>query len=223
MDELEISGKLYISSKKAARQNKYHADYIGQLIRGGKIVGTKVGRAWYVEAASLASYLNEDPKDPKDPKEPEESVLKKNNLHAESSLENHEFSEKKPVSEAPVLKIAPRVGLTYLSETDFSEDRTKTKEVEQETEAGTRVHIHKNTPPETSAFSDPGDFGASLPRRWSFQLSVPQFSVPPFLGRIFFGLVTVGAFVALFAVSYEFSYTASLVDGQEASAVSFMQ
>ncbi len=57
MDELEISGKRYLSSKRAAKEHKYHADYIGQLIRAGKVLGTKVGRAWYVEAESLAEYL----------------------------------------------------------------------------------------------------------------------------------------------------------------------
>ena len=57
MDELEISGKRYLSSKRAAKEHKYHADYIGQLIRAGKVVGTKVGRAWYVEATSVDEYL----------------------------------------------------------------------------------------------------------------------------------------------------------------------
>ena len=57
MDELEISGKRYLSSKRAAKEHKYHADYIGQLIRAGKVVGTKVGRAWYVESVSLDEYL----------------------------------------------------------------------------------------------------------------------------------------------------------------------
>ncbi len=60
MDELEISGKRYISSRRAARQYKYHSDYIGQLIRGGKVVGAKVGRAWYVETKSLATYLGQE-------------------------------------------------------------------------------------------------------------------------------------------------------------------
>ncbi len=58
MDELEISGKRFISAKRAAQENKYTPDYIGQLIRGKKVVGQKVGRAWYVEAKSLAAYLN---------------------------------------------------------------------------------------------------------------------------------------------------------------------
>jgi len=62
MDELEISGKRYISSKRIAKENKYHSDYIGQLIRGGKILGTKVGRAWYVEERSFADYLNKEDK-----------------------------------------------------------------------------------------------------------------------------------------------------------------
>lgn len=60
MDELEISGKRYISSVRAAKEHKYHSDYIGQLIRGGKVVGQKVGRAWYVEAKSLAEYLGKE-------------------------------------------------------------------------------------------------------------------------------------------------------------------
>lgn len=58
MDELEISGKRYLSSRRVAKENKYHSDYIGQLIRAGKLVGKKVGRAWYVEADSLSHFLN---------------------------------------------------------------------------------------------------------------------------------------------------------------------
>jgi hypothetical protein len=58
MDSLEIEGKEYISAKRAAREHSYTMDYIGQLIRGGKLVGKKVGRAWYVEQDSLTSYLN---------------------------------------------------------------------------------------------------------------------------------------------------------------------
>lgn len=60
MDELEIGGKKYLSSKRAAREHKYHIDYIGQLIRAGKVVGKKVGRAWYVEEKSLNTYLKQE-------------------------------------------------------------------------------------------------------------------------------------------------------------------
>ncbi|KKW35718.1 MAG: hypothetical protein UY83_C0003G0002 [Candidatus Adlerbacteria bacterium GW2011_GWA1_54_10] len=61
MDELEISGKRFISSRRAAKDNGYTQDYIGQLIRSGKIKGQKVGRAWYVDAISLAVHLEGKP------------------------------------------------------------------------------------------------------------------------------------------------------------------
>ena len=64
MDELEISGKRYISTKRAAKEHKYHADYIGQLVRGKKVVGQKVGRSWYVDAESLAEYLDAEAASP---------------------------------------------------------------------------------------------------------------------------------------------------------------
>jgi hypothetical protein len=60
MDELQISGKRFISSRRIARENGYTSDYIGQLIRGGKIIGQKVGRAWYVDAASFDAYLGQE-------------------------------------------------------------------------------------------------------------------------------------------------------------------
>jgi hypothetical protein len=60
MDELMISGKRYISSRRAGKEYHYHADYIGQLVRAGKVAGQKVGRSWYVAEASLASYLRHE-------------------------------------------------------------------------------------------------------------------------------------------------------------------
>ncbi len=60
MDELQISGKRFISSRRIARDHGYTSDYVGQLIRGGKIIGQKVGRAWYVEEKSFTDYLGAD-------------------------------------------------------------------------------------------------------------------------------------------------------------------
>lgn len=57
MDELELSGRRHLSAKRAAREHRYHSDYIGQLIRSGKVAGQKVGRSWYVDAESLTAYL----------------------------------------------------------------------------------------------------------------------------------------------------------------------
>ncbi|HVZ76265.1 MAG TPA: hypothetical protein VG934_03310 [Candidatus Paceibacterota bacterium] len=68
MDELEISGKRYISTRFAAKLHKYHADYIGQLIRGKKVPGQKVGRAWYVDAKALDAYFKGEAKSPARPR-----------------------------------------------------------------------------------------------------------------------------------------------------------
>ncbi len=57
MDELQISGRRFISSRRIAKENGYTSDYVGQLIRGGKVTGQKVGRAWYVDAESFDKYL----------------------------------------------------------------------------------------------------------------------------------------------------------------------
>ncbi len=71
MDELQISGKRFISSRRLAREHGYTADYLGQLIRGGKVLGQKVGRAWYVDAVSFDTYLGGEAKvlEPKIPEQ----------------------------------------------------------------------------------------------------------------------------------------------------------
>lgn len=56
MEELEIQGKKYISSKRASVLTKYAKDYIGQLARSGKVPATRVGRAWYVELNAIQKH-----------------------------------------------------------------------------------------------------------------------------------------------------------------------
>ncbi len=96
MDELEISGKRYISSRRAAKENKYHSDYIGQLIRAGKIIGTKVGRAWYVETGSLARYIDGEVTNSSTESQPVSQSTKDNSNnyteHAIQVLESHDNS-----------------------------------------------------------------------------------------------------------------------------------
>lgn len=117
MDELEISGKRYISSRRAAKEHHYHTDYIGQLIRGRKIKGTKVGRAWYVEEDSLRAYL-----------QAEHTQLQRGEQpHAGGKVYEYEISHAARISESahesriPIQSnIAPAVpifvGLRYLSD-----------------------------------------------------------------------------------------------------------
>jgi hypothetical protein len=60
VDELIISGKKYISSKRASEITGYAKDYVGQLARSGKIPATRVGRAWYVDESKLISHENSE-------------------------------------------------------------------------------------------------------------------------------------------------------------------
>ncbi|MBP6946227.1 MAG: helix-turn-helix domain-containing protein [Candidatus Pacebacteria bacterium] len=60
MDELVISGKKYISSKRASEITGYAKDYIGQLARGGKVPATRIGRAWYVDEVALVLHGSTD-------------------------------------------------------------------------------------------------------------------------------------------------------------------
>ena len=48
MDELTVNQTKYISSKRAAEMSGYAKDYIGQMVRLGKLDAKRVGRAWYV-------------------------------------------------------------------------------------------------------------------------------------------------------------------------------
>jgi hypothetical protein len=54
MDEMHLGNNKYISTKRAAKITGYAQDYIGQMVRTGKVKATKVGRSWFVlEADAL--------------------------------------------------------------------------------------------------------------------------------------------------------------------------
>lgn len=55
-DTVSISGKEYISSKRAAELSGYAQDYIGQLARKALIDAQRIGGLWYVSLESLYGY-----------------------------------------------------------------------------------------------------------------------------------------------------------------------
>jgi len=55
-DEMQIDGKTYISSKRAAVLSGYAQDYVGQLARSGSIDARRVGGVWMVTPVSLEQY-----------------------------------------------------------------------------------------------------------------------------------------------------------------------
>lgn len=62
-DELTLSGKRFVSSKRASEETGYTQDYIGQLARGGSIEAQRVGGLWYVALESLQAYRDAENRD----------------------------------------------------------------------------------------------------------------------------------------------------------------
>ncbi|HVY56006.1 MAG TPA: hypothetical protein VHC46_09650 [Thermodesulfobacteriota bacterium] len=56
MQELEIEGKTYISSRRAAEITGYAKDYVGQLCREGRVEARLVGRNWYILESSIREH-----------------------------------------------------------------------------------------------------------------------------------------------------------------------
>ncbi len=48
----------YISLKEAAQNSGYHSDYIGALVRSGKIAGKKVGNRWMVSKEEVRIHFS---------------------------------------------------------------------------------------------------------------------------------------------------------------------
>jgi excisionase family DNA binding protein len=58
----KVSG--FVNLKEAARLSGYHQDYLSQLIRSGKLSGTRVGKEWLTTRIALANYMDKKHKVP---------------------------------------------------------------------------------------------------------------------------------------------------------------
>lgn len=56
---LEINKKQYLSSAELAKKFDYTSDYISKLARDEKVLGTRVGRSWFIEPESLRTYIQQ--------------------------------------------------------------------------------------------------------------------------------------------------------------------
>ena len=152
MDELQISGKRFISSRRLAREHGYTADYLGQLIRGGKVSGQKVGRAWYVDAVSFDAYLGEE--GPVQQVQPEQPVQIEREVVPE--IKEEKVEEKKEVEEVQhiplrIVEVEAPAGLRYYADSEpslpeirsnRSESRIARSAVKKE-EIATATHTYK--------------------------------------------------------------------------------
>ncbi len=94
----------HISSIDAAKQFGYTHDYISRLAREKKIVGMRVGRQWYVDAASLDAFVKEST---------EAKKMYAEKLRAERRRESASLSRKQHeagsfVRTAPEVVVRPR-------------------------------------------------------------------------------------------------------------------
>ncbi len=55
-DVVEIGGKQYLPSARAAKLVGYTKDYVGQLARAGKLDAKLVGRGWYITEDSIRAH-----------------------------------------------------------------------------------------------------------------------------------------------------------------------
>src|SRR3989338_5165613 len=56
-NEIFFDGKQYLSANDASALSGLTRDYVARLCREGKLSGKRVGKNWYVENASLRSFL----------------------------------------------------------------------------------------------------------------------------------------------------------------------
>lgn len=138
MDELQISGRRFISSRRVAKEHGYHTDYIGQLIRGGKVKGQKVGRAWYVDAESFASYLGKEmdvPEVAAPVKDMTESPLIETEAPAAEAEEPKEEEKERPITEGVVTEAEiVSVEVSKVAEADTEQTTQEDSDESTETE-----------------------------------------------------------------------------------------
>lgn len=174
MEELEISGKRYISTRRAAREHGYHSDYMGQLIRGKKVVGQKVGRAWYIEESSLNAYLGHgqapEPTPVVAPAAPVEAVVEQKPVER-LVVEEPVVEHVQPVQQAqPVQEIAQPIPVRAIYQEPYTPapvapaQNISYIEPIQEQEVETRIPIHTQAPQAVGGLRYADDDAPVLPQ-----------------------------------------------------------
>jgi hypothetical protein len=52
-----VNGKKFVQSNTLVASSGYTSDYLGKLAREEKIIGTQIGRQWFIEPESLKTFL----------------------------------------------------------------------------------------------------------------------------------------------------------------------
>lgn len=84
---LTINGKEYVQSTELSTTFKYSSDYIAKLAREEKIIGTLIGRQWFIEPESLKTFLV---------KAEIEKNIRKEEISKQRKKERKEYESAKP-------------------------------------------------------------------------------------------------------------------------------
>ena len=85
MDSIDLQGKKYISSKRAAKITGYAQDYIGQLARGEKVPATRIGRGWYVSEKEILKHAGKSLPEEKNTSERLEKSFSRGNIQTSNT------------------------------------------------------------------------------------------------------------------------------------------
>lgn len=204
MEELEIKGQKYISSKRAAEITGYASDYVGQLARAKKVQATRVGRSWYVSEYDILKHAGKLEEDTL----PEEAPVRSLTAYSETSNTRSLHSLRSLQGEQKKFK-------TWSAISYHAED----KELYPVSEKNEPVHvvtikkaevpvIHPNTTPVTFdglLARDPEPVLSPLPQRKEAQVAysaAPRAKNPSLLPTFFvFSAITTAAVALIFSVS----------------------
>ncbi|MBX4215439.1 helix-turn-helix domain-containing protein, partial [Candidatus Parcubacteria bacterium] len=206
--DLIFDGKKFISARSAAQRTKYAPDYIGQLCRGGKLKGRRIGRAWYVEERSLMAHLAENGSTSKNheyrkerlqepPRSPEiTEALMEAKVDERVKEELKSFS--RPIESAPLAHSMPP--LRQEAKREASERRGEFSKIKSDVPGG----FHLVEKASLAALAAPSQLPAGFPELISEKISAAlpaAHTVAPYLSK----LASAAFAVALVFAGYEFT------------------
>ena len=103
IEEKNIGGFNFLTTKEASKISGYSPDYISRLCRTGKVVGQQIGRSWFVDPKSFEAFLNEHQEELKQTTEKLSEIRKE-----EYRLTSNHFSESKENTKQTLVKTDER-------------------------------------------------------------------------------------------------------------------
>ena len=128
-----LGGRPYISSREAGSISGYTSDYIARLCRTGEIESKKVGRTWYVEETSLATFMSEHEKKKEEQKKKLSEERKKEYAYSFANSEENTQEESRVLPHTHTVPVRVAVPEAAVEESDELQDlRIQATDVSEE-------------------------------------------------------------------------------------------